>query len=511
MGDNMRIKKPVSIMENTVYDDTAKCNNSQDINSKNIKDALGLSKDVVFRQIYINGDKNLPATFVFIDGLTDTKIINDDVLKPLLQEYKLKQAGNSQDVIDLIEHGTIYASTVKVIDNINEVIDNVLDGFSALIFDTAKKAVVFETKGFEKRSITEPSNENVLRGPRDSFVETLRINTATIRRKIKSPNLIIEESTVGEQTQTKVAIVYMKNIINEKIVKQLHEKIDNIKVDNLLEINFLAEFLTDNKYTPYPQLDYTERPDRFCKDIIEGRAGIIIDGIPISLIIPSTFDKGLISPDDYTHSTFINTFKRLMRYALLLITLLLSPFYIAITSFNQEMLPSKFEASISAAREGVPFPSYIEVLMMILAFEVLQEAGLRLPKAIGQTVSIIGTLVVGQAAVTARIVSAPVIIVVAVTGIASFTIPSQDLSDATRLCKILLIILSSIIGLFGIAMGFLLILYHLCTLESFGVPYLSPFVANEGDDMMDTLLRLPVSWLKYRPKYLKTMNSKRQK
>lgn len=505
----MRNRKSSSMKNSGDYTDNY--NYSQEINSKNIKEILGLSKDVVFRLIYINGDKNLPATFAFIDGLTDIKIINDDILKPLLQECQLKQAGSSQDVIDLIEHGTVYAATVKVTENINELVDCLLSGFSALIFDNEKKAVAFETKGFEKRSITEPSNESVLRGARDSFVETLRTNTATVRRKIKSPNLIIEETTIGEQTNTAVSIIYMKNIINEKIVQRLHKRIESIDVGSILDINFLAEFLLDNKYTPFPQLDYTERPDRFCKDLVEGRAGIIIDGIPIAIIIPSTFDKGLISSDDYTHSTLINTFKRIMRYTLLLVTLLLTPFYISITTFNQEMIPSNFVASIATAREGVPFPSFIEVLMMILAFEVLQEAGLRLPKAIGQTVSIIGTLVVGQAAVSARIVSAPVIIVVATTGIASFTIPNQDLSDATRLCKIFLIILSSIMGLYGIAIGFLLILYHLCTLESFGVPYLSPFVADEGNDLMDTLFRLPVSWLKYRPRYLKTKNSRRQK
>lgn len=510
----MRSKKSVSMENsdnNNEYNNNDNYSNSQELNSKNIKDALGLSKDVIFRLIYINGDKNFPATFVFVDGLIDSKVINDDILKPLLQECKLKQAGTSRDVIDLIEHGAVYAATVKVTDNVNELVDYVLSGFSALIFDTEKKAVAFETKGFDKRSITEPNNENVLRGARDSFVETLRTNTATVRRKIKSPDLIIEESVVGEQTQTSVAVIYMKNIINEHIVQQLHKKMENIKIEGLLGINFLAEFLVDNKYTPYPQLDYTERPDRFCKDLLEGRAGIIIDGIPIAIIIPSTFDKGLISSDDYAHSMIINTFKRLMRYTLLIVTLLLPPFYIAVTTFNQEMLPSKFVASIAIAREGVPFPSYIEVLMMILAFEVLQEAGLRLPKAIGQTVSIIGTLVVGQAAVSARIVSAPVIIIVATTGIASFTIPSQDLSDATRLCKIMLIIFSSIMGLYGIAIGFLLILYHLCTLESYGVPYLSPFVADEGNDMMDTLLRLPVSWIKTRPRYMKTKNSRRQK
>jgi len=506
----MRTKKSAS-MENGENNNTDNYNNSQELNSKNLQDILGLSKDVVFRLIYINGDKNLPATFVFIDGINDSKVINDDVLKPLLQECKLKQAGSSQDVIDLIEHGAVYAATIKVTDNINDLVDYVLSGFSALIFDNEKKAVVFETKGFKTRSITEPSNESVLRGARDSFVEDIRTNTATIRRKIKSPNLIIEEITIGEQTNTIVDVIYMKNIINENIIQRLHEKLENIKVDGILDMNFLAEFLLDHKYTPFPQLDYTERPDRFCKDIIEGRAGIIIDGLPIAIIIPSTFDKGLISSDDYAHSMLINTFKRIMRYSLLLVTLLLPPFYIAVTTFNQEMLPVKFIASISTAREGVPFPSYIEVLMMILAFEVLQEAGLRLPKAIGQTVSIIGTIVVGQAAVSARIVSAPVIIVVATTGIASFTIPSQDLSDATRLCKILLIILSSIMGLYGIGIGFILILYHMCTLESFGVPYLSPFVADEGKDMMDTLFRMPISKLKYRPRYLKTKNSRRQK
>lgn len=516
----MKFKKPVSIIENNASagnnennasDSTAKSNNGQDINSNNIKNMLGQSSDVVFREIYINGNKDFKVTLVFVDGMVNSKTINDDILKPLLQECKISQANNSKDAIDLLEHGVIYTSTVKLENDINQLVDDILGGFSALIFDSEKKAVAFETKGFEKRSITEPENESVLRGPRDSFVETLRTNTATIRRKIKSANLVIEETIVGKQTKTTVAVVYMKNIIDQKIVQQLHEKIGKVDIESVLNVDFLSQYLVDNKYSPYPEIDYTERPDRLCYCMLEGRAGIIVDGIPMIMIAPATFDKGLKSPEDYGHNTFINSFKRLLRYILLGFTLYLPAFYIAITTFSQEMLPAKFAVSIAAAREGVPFPSYLEVFLMIIAFEVLQEAGLRLPKAIGQTVSIIGTLVVGEAAVAANIVSAPVIIIVAITGIASFTIPNQDLSDATRINKIFMIILSSIAGLYGIAIGSLLILHHLCTLESFGVPYMSPFVANEGKDMKDTLLRLPVSWFKQRPEYLNPINKRRQK
>lgn len=507
----MKFLKSTPIKKDNAENNINENNENQAFNSKSIKDMLGQSKDIVFREIYVNGDKDFPVTLVFVSGLVDSNVINDYILKPLIQECKLSQAKNYKDVIDLMEHGVVYTSSANVRDNIDDLIDDVLNGFTALIFDTEKKAVAFKTIGFEKRSITEPTNESVLKGAKDSFVETLRTNTATIRRRIKSKDMVIEETIVGKQTKTSIAVVYMKGLTNEKMVAELKKRINSIDIDGVLTINFLAEYIVDNKYTPFPLLDYTERPDKFCADIIEGRAGVIIDGIPVSVIVPCTFDKCLQSPEDYNHGIFINSFKRLLRYILFFISSFFPAFFIAIISFHQEMIPAKFASSIAAAREGVPFPTYLEVFLMVIAFEILQEAGLRLPKAIGSAISIVGTLIIGEAAVNARIISAPVIIVVALTGISSFVIPSQDLSAAMRLFRMLLIILSSIIGLFGIVIGFLLVLYHLCTLESFGVPYLSPYVANEGKDMKDSLLRLPLSWLKKRPEFLKTMNKKRQK
>lgn len=481
------------------------------LNSASVKSILGINSDVVFREIYIDNNPKFPVTLVFVEGLVDHKIINDNILKPLVQGDKLGEAKNYKEIIQLIEHGAIYTSTIKIREKIGDLINDILSGFSALIFDAEKKGITFETRGFEKRNVSEPTAENVIKGAKDSFIEDLRSNTAVIRRKIKSPNLVIEETTIGKHSKTSVAIIYIKGITNEKIVDELRKRLNNIEIDGVPTINFIAEYIVDNKYTPFPLIDYTERTDKFCADIIEGRAGIIIDSIPISLIVPAELNKFLQSPEDYSHSWIVGSLKRFLRYVLLLISLTFPAFYISLTTFNQEMLPRKLGFSISVAREGVPFPSYVEVILMNIAFEILYEAGLRLPKVIGQTTSIVGALIVGEAAVNARIVSAPVVIIVAVTVISSFTMPSQDLTEAIRVLRLLLIILSSILGLYGLTIGFLLILYHLCTIESFGVPYLSPFVGNENKDLKDALFRLPIIWLRNRPTFLKPLDKKRQK
>lgn len=480
------------------------------LQSKNLKEILGHSSDIIFREIYINGDKNLPVTIAFVDGLIDTKLVDDFILKPLMQECSLSKVKSLKETIDLIQHGTVYSTIVKVRSKTSDLVNDILNAYTALIFDSEKRAVTVEVKGYEKRQLSEPLDESVLNASKDAFIEDLRTNTALVRRKIKNPNLVIEETNVGRQTRTAVAVAYIKGLANEDIAKELKKRLDSIKVDNVLTIGFITKYISDSKYSIFPQEVTTERTDGFCANLVEGRFGIIIDGIPIGIIIPATFMMFMQSPEDYTDSTYVNSFKRLLRYVLLVIGLLLPSFYIAVTEFHHELIPSKLAFSIATARSGVPFPAFIEVLLMVLAFEVLIEASLRLPRTVGQAISIVGGIIIGEAAVQAKIASPIVIIVVALTGIAVFTMPAYYLANAVRLLRLFIIIFASIAGLYGIAIALLLIFYHACTIEMFGVPYLAPFAANEGRDLKDSILRLPYSWLKKRPSYLKTTNRKRQ-
>lgn len=482
-----------------------------ELSSENVQFVLGKSNDIVFAEQYINGKKELKATLVFVDGLINSKTVSDDILKPLLQQEQLSNARSGKELVDMILHGVVYYASRKKRNTLGELINDILSGSAALIFDGEKTALTFDIKGFDKRSISEPTGENVTKGSKDSFVETLRVNTTLVRRKIKTKNLIIEGSVVGKQSLTLVSIVYMDGITNQHIITEVKKRLDRIDIDGVITTGCIEEYIIDSPYTIFPQILYTERPDRFCIHILEGRVGLLIDGLPLAFIIPATINTFLQSPEDYAQNYIVSTSLRVLRYILIAITLLLPAFYISIVTFHLEMMPTELALSIAASKAGVPFPSFTEVLFMLISFEILLEAGLRLPRNIGQAVSIVGALVIGQAAVQAKLVSPAVVIIVAITGIAGFTMPSQDLSNALRFSRFVFSILASIMGLFGFTIGIILLLLHLCSMETYGVPYLSPFVANENWKIKDTIFRFPLFTLKKRPTDLKTTNQKRQK
>ena len=482
----------------------------QELTSANVEGLLELNSDIIFRKLHINGRKDIPVTMVFIDGVVDTKAVDDDILKPLIQEGILSQCGSTSEVIDRIEHGVVYHTSAKIRRTLPECVDDIIDGSVALIFDDDKTAVTFDIKGFRERSITEPTGENVIKGAKDSFVENLRTNTALVRMKIKNARLVIEEKRIGKQTATRIAIVYIKGLTNAPIVEELKKRLDRVDTEAVLTTGVIEEAIIDRKTSPFPQVITTERPDKFCSTIVEGRVGIIIDGMPVSIVVPGTFGALLQAPEDYSQNFIVSSIIRFMRYALMLVTLFLPGFYISVSSFHIEMIPTDLALAITASKEGVPFLTFIEVLFMLLAFEVLVEAGLRLPKTIGQAVSVVGAVVVGQAAVDARLVSPAVVVIIAITAISSFTMPNQDFSNALRLWRFIFAIFSSIIGLYGLSIGAIILLHHLSSIEVLGVPYLSPFVGGDGKNLQDAVFRFPFSMQKKRPMSLRTTNKRRR-
>ncbi|HHW32462.1 MAG TPA: spore germination protein [Clostridiaceae bacterium] len=486
--------------------------NNEEVTTENIKSVLSDSADINYQVHYINGNRNLPVTVVFVDGLVNTKIVNDDILKPLVQEKVLEEVRNYKEIIDLIEHGIIYHTSRIVRSNLGDTLADILSGSVALVFDKEKKAVTFDTKGFEKRPITEPTTESALKGAKDSFIEVIRVNTSLIRRKIHTPYLRIKEVIVGRQTRTPVAVIYIENLTNPKIVEEVIERLNNIDIDGATTAASIEENIVDNSRTLFPLVLNTERTDKFCHNLLEGRVGLIIDGLPTAYIIPATIDMFYQTPEDYAQNYIISSFLRTLRYINSFITLVLPGFYIAVTTFHQEMIPTVLAITIIRSKAEVPFPTSTSIYFMLLAFEVLIEAGFRLPKTIGQTISIVGALVVGQAAVQAKIISPVVVVIIAISGMAGLTMPNQDFLNALRICRILFAIFATIAGLYGLSLGFLLLVYHLNTLETFGVPYFSPFAANEGRDITkDTIIRLPLYLMKKRPSNLKTLNKKRQR
>ncbi|HQA57933.1 MAG TPA: spore germination protein [Acetivibrio sp.] len=480
-----------------------------ELTSSNISNLIQHSADIIFHSVNINGNKNLRVTVIFIEGLVDIMGMDQFILKPIMQEMDFEKC-SIEDVVGMLEHSTLFHGVQKIRTKLSECVNDIMDGSVALVFDKVKKAVTFDMKGFDRRSITEPTEENVLKGPKDAFIEVLRTNTATIRRKIKTHNLVIEETTVGKQTLTKVAIVYIKGITNRHIIEEVKKRLDNIKADGVISSGVIEEEIIDNKYSPFPQIMTTERPDRFCASVLEGRVGIIIEGLPTTFVAPGTLNQFLQGPKDYSQNFIASSVFRLMRFTLMVVTLLLPGFYIAITSFHHEMIPTELALSITASKEGVPFPGFIEVIFMLIAFEALVEAGLRLPKNISQAVTIVGALVVGQAAVEAKLVSPAVVVIISMTAVASFTMPDQDFSNALRIWRFVIVILSSVAGLYGLSIGSLLLLIHWSKMESFGVPYLAPFVSVDDKQLQDTLFRLPFSSMYKRPIYLKTTDKKRR-
>jgi spore germination protein KA len=477
---------------------------NMELNSENVKSLIDKSSDVGKREIYIAGDKRFKATIFFIDGLIRGDEVGETIIKPLVNDYVLNQAKTEKEIIELIEKGAVYFPFQNKREDINLVINDILSGQTAIVFDNENIAITFDTKGFAARNISEPTSENVYKGSKDVFVETIRTNTATVRRKIRSKDLIINEIYIGKRSLTPVAIVYIESIANQMLVDELKRRLENINEDAALTTSSVEEYIIDKKYSFFPQVLNTERPDKFGSYIIEGGVGLIIDGIPFCFIVPATLNQVLQAPEDYSNNYIISSFIRIIRYIGMIIGITLPALYISVVSFNQVLLPPDLALSVKAAKLDVPFNSFMEIIIMLIAFEMLQEAGIRLPKTIGQTISIVGALIIGQAATEAKIVSPVVVIVIAFTAIADFTMPNQDFRFALRACRFILVILSSLFGLVGLMIGVLLILYQLSRIESYGVPYLYPYVGSYKAELEDSLFRYPQFLNRKRPRGFKT-------
>jgi len=487
-------------------------NENVTLTGENVEKLLCDSSDIIIRELYVNEDKDLKVTLCFVDGMINSKLVSDDILKPLQQESALKEAKSGQEIIDLIKHGALYTTSVLTRDEVDDTINDILNGSVALIFDKEKIAMTFDTKGFQMRSVSEPTDENVIKGSKDSFIEVIRVNTALVRRKIRTQNLRIKQMVVGQQTVTPVAICYIDGIASKSIINEIEKRLQKIDIDAVLTSASIEEYITDNRTSAFPQILYTERPDKFCMNLLDGRVGILIDGLPTAFVAPAAISQFLKAPEDYSKNFLVASMISFIRYLSIIMTLFLPGFYIAVASFHQEMIPTDLALAIISSKQGVPFPTFVEVIIMLLAFEVLLEAGIRLPKSIGQAVSIVGALVVGQAAVEAKMVSPGVVIVVAITVISGFTMPNQDFANALRLWRFILTIFASISGLFGLTVGLVVLTIHLASMETFGVPYLSPYSANEDVDIAtDTIFRLPLWLMKKRPKNLKSVNRQKQK
>ena len=470
-------------------------------NINNIRKILESPSDLTTR-IFTIGNTEHRCAIVCIDGLVDSRLVNDKIIKNIqlgITSSKKSVPSSAEDILTELENGVLSSGEIKKANTLDDVMLAVLSGDTVLFIQGTDQVILIGSKGWATRSVDEPNTEALVRGPRDGFTENLRTNTTHIRRHIRDPNLRFETFTVGRRSKKDLVLTYIDGIAHPDMVGEVKRRIQTIDLDDVPESGFIEQWIEDSFLSPFPTLSPTERPDKVSAAITQGKVGILLDGTPFALIAPITFGNLLQSPEDYYERWWVGTFLRVLRYLGAFLAVFLPGLYISLVSYHPGMIPSKLAFSIAAAREGVPFPAVIEALLMITVLELLREAGIRLPKPIGQTIGIVGGLVIGEAAVSAGIVSPVMVIVVALTAICSFAVPSYSLAITFRILIYGMMFLAAGFGLFGLILGYIMINIHLVNLKSFGIPYSTPFAPSFYADWKDLIIRAPIMMLGKRP------------
>ncbi|RNB79600.1 spore germination protein [Brevibacillus fluminis] len=445
--------------------------------------------DLITSTFVISGI-NVTALLVYLNGIVDNDIINNNILHPLLfKTHSFTELSDLELPVGLKQTASTWAA-IK---------ESILFGKSVLFVDGAPYCLILNTPGWPQRSNTEPQTESALKGSHLGFIESSGYNISLLRLFIPDQDLKIKDMVVGWRSKTKVSLLYLEDVVNPETLKRLEERIQHINIDAIITTGELEELIADNRITPFPQFLSTERPDTAASQILQGRIVMVVDHSPGVLVGPVTLSSFFQSIDDYNLRWIVASFIRAMRYAGFFVSIFLPALYIAALTFHYDIIPLDLILSIGESRERVPIPPFVEAILMELALEMLREAGLRLPSKIGQTVGIVGGIVIGQAAVSAGIVSNIMVIVVATTAIASFILPNADLSAAVRILRFPMMIAAYMFGLVGIVVGLMVLILHLISLESLGTPYGSPFAPVRFSDWKDAIIRLPIQWMTKRP------------
>ena len=468
---------------------------------KNVETISLLFKDVdILHLKYIgnNHDEKLKYCIVYCDGVVDSDMINNSIIKPLMLS-SVPMTG--KDSADIIMHQVAHINDTEKTDKLEDIILSITYGDTVLFIDGASQAIIFNTKRFTTRDITEPDSEKNLIGPREGFTESLMTNLSLIRRKALTPELKMKFCTLGRRTKTKACVCYMDGLVNKQILAELYRRLGTIDNDAILDANYITELIKDSPLSPFPATGRSERPDVIIGKLLEGRIAVFIDGSPNVLTLPYLFIENFQSSEDYYMNFFYASFFRLIRIMGFLMTVTIPGLYISIVAFHHEMMPVQLFISIAAERQSVPLPASLEAFIMILAFDILRETGVRMPSNIGQALSIVGALVIGQAAVEAKLVAAPMIIVVALTGITNLLVPK--LNSPVIYLRLILLFLSSIFGFFGFILGVSGMLIHVINLQSFRIPQITLSGNLQYQELKDTFIRAPWWQMIVRPRFAK--------
>ncbi len=466
------------------------------------------NKDIVIREFFIGTEPHVKALAVFVDGMADKIIINTHILQPLMILTHIGD-GPKDRTMDTVKAALLPGNQITEFEKWKDVTAGILTGSTAVFVNGCASALIVESKGWEHRSVGVSQTEAVVRGPHDAFTESFRANTGLVRSRLRSEHLVTEMMNVGKLGRTDVAIMYMAGLTNERLVEEVKRRIQAIDVDYMSDSGLLEQFIADNPYMLIPQALSTERPDRIAHMLTEGHVAIFVGHHPYVLAVPVVFWSLMHSPEDSYLQWPFGTFLRILRWVSVLTALLLPAIYVAMTNYHPEMIPTDLLLALAGSREQVPFPVIVEVLLMEFAIELIREAGIRIPSVIGPTIGIVGALIIGQAAVQAGIVSPLLVIVVAVTALASFSIPNYTLGFAVRTFRFIFLLVGAFFGFYGITLAFCVLLARLSVQKSFGVPLFAP-VTPSMNSSLDVLQRGPAFAMNQRPSFLRTKDEWRQ-
>ncbi|WP_405168556.1 spore germination protein [Paenibacillus sp. FSL H3-0286] len=484
-----------------------------DDNLKELQERLGHSPDIVIRRIK-STTTQVEVAAVYIEGLIEKLMVNEFV-EHAMSFDKLSEENpvitSAEDIFLYMKELARGIGEEQTVGDWDVLFEALFSGDTVLWINGIREAIRGNTSGGEVRTVSDATTQVAIRGSKEGFTESIGTNISLVRRKIKSPNLWVESMKIGDVTQTNVSIMYIHGIVNDNTLHELRTKLQSIDIDGILESGYIEQFLEDTPFSPFPTLYNTERPDSVAGNLLEGRVAIFVDGTPFVLIAPTTFFMFLHAVEDYYQRYDITTLIRVLRFVCLIISLFGPALFIAILNFHQEMIPTALLINFASQREGVPFPAFIEAMLMEFTFEIIREAGIRMPSPIGQTVSIIGGLVLGQAAVQAGIVSPAMVIVVSLTGISSFATPAFNMALSIRILRFIIMFIAAFMGLYGITIFTFIMVAHMCSLKSLGFPYMSPFGPFIAENQKDSILRVPLKYMRTRPRLVSQKNNTRLK
>lgn len=481
---------------------------------KDIKFSGDLEKDVaLFKEIFKkdailrikkieNGD--FKAALVYMDGMVDSIQLNESVIKPLL--VMQSAVGFTAEYIST---HILFARDVKFSFDYAKAIEGMIYGEVVLLVNGSKQALNIDAKGWRTRGIKEPENERILQGPREGFEEAALLNLAMLRRKLQTPDFCVEVQRVGRRTATMVFICYLDSLADPKLVSEIKKRLNKIDIDGILDSNYITEQIRDSKYSLFKTSGSTERPDTVAARLLEGRVALVVDGTPVVVTMPYLFSENFQSDEDYYLNFFVSTSGRILRYLSFFLAIIIPALYISLVNFHPELLPTTLTVAIAQLRGGVPFSPLVECLVMLFVFEILKEAGIRMPQSLGHALSIVGGLVVGQVAVDARIISIPMLIVIALSGIAGLMVPR--LKGAVFYLRLLFVFLSAVLGLYGLITGLSIVIMRIISLRSFGVDYTVSLRRADFQSLKDTFFRAPWNSMKTRPAFNSNFIRKRDK